>query len=390
MDEIATGQLSSKGRSRLKAELDPVIAEALDEHRVVGTVVEIRLDGDIVYQCAAGLADREAGRPMTMDSIFLLSSVAKPIVTVAALALVGRGAMRLDDAVSDWLPAFRPRLPDGSAPLITIRQLLTHSAGLSYVFMEKGGGPYHRHAISSGLDDTGDDLPALIAKLTESPLSYPPGSGWGYSMSLDVLGAVIGQVTGSALPDAIAALVTRPMAMGDTAFSVTDPRRLVAHYGDALPRPRRLLGDDAVPFFGNPVRFSPGRIFNPRAFPSGGAGMAGTAADVARLLDSLRTGHSLALDDGTARTMFDIQARTDGLACGAGWEFGFGGAVLVDPEIAATPQSRGTLQWDGAYGHKWFVDPARRLTVVAFTNTAFEGMTGRFPVDLRDAVYRSL
>ncbi|MBD9650829.1 beta-lactamase family protein [Ensifer sp. ENS09] len=386
----ATRQGRSERRTRLKAELDRVIAEALDEQRIVGTVVEILIDGEPGYRHAAGLGDREADRPMTEDSIFLLSSVAKPIVTVAALNLAQRGTIGLDDIVSEWLPAFRPQLPDGSEPRITIRQLLTHSAGLSYVFMERGDGPYRRHAISSGLDDTDDDLTALIGKLTAIPLSYPPGHGWGYSMSLDVLGAVIEEATGSKLPEAIAALVTRPMGMNDTAFSVTDKRRLVVHYGDASPRPRRLVGDDAVPFFGNPVRLSPGRIFNPRAFPSGGAGMAGTAGDLIRLLESLRTGHSPVLDAASTRSMFDIQARTGGLAAGAGWEFGFGGAVLVEPEMAGTPQSRGTLQWDGAYGHKWFIDPARGLTVVALTNTAFEGMNGRFPDDLRDAIYRSL
>ncbi|WP_291159451.1 serine hydrolase domain-containing protein [Ensifer sp. SSB1] len=390
MDASAIRQWKSEGRNRLKAELDPVVAGALDERRIVGTVVEILIDGEPAYRCAAGFADREAGRPMTRDSIFLLSSVAKPIVTVAALSLVQSGKIGLDDAVSDWLPAFRPRLPDGRGPRITIRQLLTHSAGLSYVFTEQGNGPYHRHAISSGLDDTDDDFPALIDKLSDTPLSYPPGKGWGYSMGLDVLGAVIEQVTTSKLPEAITALVTGPLAMDDTAFSVTDTARLVTHYGDGSRQPRRLAGDDAVPFFGNPVRFSPGRILNPRAFPSSGAGMAGTAGDVIRLLESLKAGHSPVLDDATARSMFDIQARTGGLASGPGWEFGFGGAVLVEPEIAGTPQSRGTLQWDGAYGHKWFVDPARGLTVVALTNTAFEGMNGRFPVDLRDAIYRGL
>jgi CubicO group peptidase (beta-lactamase class C family) len=386
----ATRQGRSERRKRLKAELDRVIAEALDEHRIVGTAVEILIDGEPAYRHAAGLADREADRPMTKDSIFLLSSVAKPIVTVAALNLMQSGTIGLDDIVSEWLPAFRPQLPDGGEAQITVRQLLTHSAGLSYVFMEEGDGPYRRHAISSGLDDTDDDLTALIGKLTAIPLSYAPGHGWGYSMSLDVLGAVIEQATGLKLPEAIAAIVTGPVGMGDTAFSVADTRRLVAHYGDASPRPRRLVGDDAVPFFGNPVRLSPGRIFNPRAFPSGGAGMAGTAGDVIRLLESLRTGHSPVLDAASTRSIFDIQARTGGLAAGAGWEFGFGGAVLVEPETAGTPQSRGTLQWDGAYGHKWFIDPARGLTVVALTNTAFEGMNGRFPADLRDAIYRNL
>jgi len=85
--------------------------------------------------------------------------------------------------------------------------------------------------------------------------------------------------------------------------------------------------------------------------------------------------------------MFKVQAETNGQAEGPGWEFGYGGAVLVDPKAAGTPQAPGTLQWNGAYGHKWFIDPANEVTVVALTNTAFEGMVGNFTADVRSAVY---
>ena len=72
-----------------------------------------------------------------------------------------------------------------------------------------------------------------------------------------------------------------------------------------------------------------------------------------------------------------------------GWGFGFGGSVLADPAAAGSPQSRGTWQWGGVYGHSWFVDPQRQLTVIALTNTALEGMIGRFPIELRDAIHRA-
>ena len=75
---------------------------------------------------------------------------------------------------------------------------------------------------------------------------------------------------------------------------------------------------------------------------------------------------------------------------GPGWGFGYGWAVLIDPAAAQSPQSPGTLQWGGAYGHSWFVDPVRRLSVVALTNTALEGMAGAFPASIRDAVYAGL
>ena len=113
--------------------------------------------------------------------------------------------------------------------------------------------------------------------------------------------------------------------------------------------------------------------------------MAGTASDVLKFLDSVRTGRLLQPE--TRSAMFQVQARTREQAEGPGWEFGFGGAVLVDPKAAGTPQAPGTLQWNGAYGHKWFIDPANELTVVALTSTAFEGMVGRYTVDVRNAVY---
>ena len=113
--------------------------------------------------------------------------------------------------------------------------------------------------------------------------------------------------------------------------------------------------------------------------------MAGTAPDVLKFLETLRAGGLLQPE--TRSAMFEVQARTREQAEGPGWEFGFGGAVLVDPKATGTPQAPGTLQWNGAYGHKWFIDPANELSVVALTNTAFEGMIGRFTVDVRNAVY---
>ena len=369
----------------LRARLDRAITNALEERRIVGTVVLVAKGGDIVYGRAAGFADREAGRSMQEKSIFLLSSVAKPIVTAAALRLVEDGRMSLGDSVRRWLPEFKPRLPDGRVPEITIHHLLTHSAGLTYVFMEAQDGPYHRLRISSGFDRTDADLDELVRRIAAAPLSYEPGAGWGYSVAIDVLGAVIEKAALRPLPQAVAELVLNPLDMKDTGFAVVDTRRLVVHYADDKPEPRRMADDDHVTFFERPVAFSPVRLLDAKAFPSGGAGMAGTAGDVLALLETLRAGGLL--QPQTRSAMFKVQARTSEQAEGPGWEFGFGGAVLVDPKATGTPQAPGTLQWNGAYGHKWFIDPANELTVVALTNTAFEGMIGRFTVDVRNAVY---
>jgi CubicO group peptidase (beta-lactamase class C family) len=369
----------------LRARLDRAIERALGDRRIVGAVVLVARRGDLIYGRAAGFADREAGRAMQESSIFLLSSVAKPIVTAATLRLVETGRMDLGDSVRRWLPDFKPRLANGGVPDITIHQLLTHSAGLTYVFMEPTDGPYHRLRISSGLDRTDADLDEIVRRISAAPLSYEPGAGWGYSMALDVLGAVIAKATQQPLPRAVADLVLNPLHIKDTGFAIVDTRRLVVHYADGKPEPRRMTDDDHVNFFDKPVAFSPVRLLEARAFPSGGAGMAGTATDVLKFLETLRAGRLL--QPQTRSAMFEVQAVTREQAEGPGWEFGFGGAVLVDPAPTGTPQASGTLQWNGAYGHKWFIDPANELTVVALTNTAFEGMVGHFTVEVRNAVY---
>lgn len=377
----------------LHAAIDRAIDSAIAGQRIVGTVVLVAHEGKLVYHRAAGLADREAGMPMREDAIFLLASVTKPIVTVAAMRLVEQGRLRLDDPVTRWLPDFRPANRDGNTPTITIHQLLTHSAGLSYDFMQPADAPYQQLQISNGLNRPELGLTENLRRITRAGLAYEPGTAWGYSMATDVLGAVIEKVSGQPLSDAVAALVTTPLAMRDTAFAVRDPKRLVAHYGDGepgKPAPIRMGESAIVPFFGVPVSFSPRRIFDARAYASGGAGMAGTAADFLKLAELLQSGGNGLLGRDTVAAMLRPHVGAQAQTQGPGWGFGYGGAVLVDPASAQTPQSVGSMQWGGAYGHNWFIDPQRMLTVVAFTNTTFEGMAGAYTRDVRDAVYRAL
>ena len=370
----------------LKARLDRAIERALEDRRIVGTVVLVAKGGDIVYVEQLVSPTGEAGRSMQENCIFLLSSVAKPIVTAAALRLVEDGRMSLGDSVRRWLPEFKPRLPDGRVPEITIHHLL-YSLCRPHLCVH--GTTKTARTIGCGFradfDRTDADLDEIVRRIAAAPLSYEPGAGWGYSMAIDVLGAVIEKATLRPLPQAVAELVLNPLDMKDTGFAVVDTRRLVVHYADGQPEPRRMADDDHVSFFDRPVDFCPVRLLDPTAFPSGGAGMAGTASDVLKFLETLRAGGLL--QPQTRSAMFKVQALTREQAEGPGWEFGFGGAVLVDPKATGTPQAPGTLQWNGAYGHKWFIDPANELTVVALTNTAFEGMIGRFTVDVRNAVY---
>lgn len=372
------------------AQIDQAIDHALAEHRLVGAVVLVAEHGHLVYRRAAGFADREAGLPMRENSVFRLASVTKPIIAAAVMRLVEQGRLALDAPVTRWLPYFTPRLPDGRTPTITLHHLLAHSAGLGYGFCETEDGVYHRLGISDGLDSPGITLQENLRRLAAAPLYFEPGSAWLYSLAYDVLGAVIEQATGQTLPQAVAALVTEPLQMRDTAFVAREPSRLAVPYADGSPAPQRMTATTAVPLTGTPdniVHFAPHRALDAEAYPSGGAGMVGTAGDVLRLLEAVRRNDAGLLSAASRARIASLQAGAEARTQGPGWGFGYGGAVLADPAAAHTPQSPGTLQWGGVYGHHWFVDPARGLSVVALTNTTFEGMWGRFTTALRDAVY---
>ncbi|MDC8758119.1 serine hydrolase domain-containing protein [Janthinobacterium fluminis] len=375
--------------SALAGRIDAVLDAALAERRLVGAVVLVSRAGREVYRRAAGMADREAGRPMREDALFRLASVSKPIVSVAALALVAQGRLSLDDSVARWLPAFQPRLPDGAPAAPTVRQLMTHTAGLGYRFFQEEGGSYARAGVSDGMDSSGLTLAENLRRLASVPLLYAPGDAWKYSIATDVLGALIEAVTGTPLAHAVRTLVTGPLEMRDTDFVAVDPQRLAAAYTGAEAAPRRLREPDHLPFLDGTAGFllAPQRALDAAAYPSGGAGMVGSAGDLLRLLEALRLGGAPVLPAALAGDMARNQIGDLPMAFWPGRGFGLGFTVLKDPRAAATPESPGTWRMGGTYGHSWFVDPLRELSVVAFTNTALEGMSGPFVSQLCEAVY---
>lgn len=379
--------------AQLSAHIQAAVQRALDERRLVGAVVLVARDGALIHRQAAGWADRESGRTMAADAVFRLASVSKPIVSTAALVLVAQGRLSLDDSLERWLPEFRPLLPDGQPARIAVRQLLSHTAGLGYRFFEAdANGPYARAGVSDGMDASGISLAENLRRIASVPLLYEPGTGWGYSLATDVLGALIERVQGEPLDAAVRQLVTGPLGMADTGFIARDAQRVATAYVNDTPQPHPLAeGEIVSPFEGAVgIPYSPARIFDPQAFPSGGAGMAGTAEDFLRLLEALRQGGGAILPDELIAEMARDRAENLELPNAPGCGFGLGFSVLRDRTLAASPESEGTWRWGGAYGHSWFVDRARGLSVVAFTNTLYEGMSGRFVGDLRDAVYGAL
>ena len=128
------------------------------------------------------------------------------------MALVERKLLDLNDTAVRWLPQFRPKTPQGGEATITLRQLLTHTAGLTYGFFEAHDGPYHRAGVSDGLAEAGLSMQEELTRLASVPLVYAPGTAWGYSLGLDVLGEIMSRAARASLPALIEDLVTHPLA----------------------------------------------------------------------------------------------------------------------------------------------------------------------------------
>jgi CubicO group peptidase (beta-lactamase class C family) len=370
----------------LAAKLNPILDAAVAQGRIAGGVCLVARGGALAYARAAGLADLEAKRPMARDAIFRASSLTKPIVTAAFLALVEAEVMGLDDPVIRWLPDFRPKW-QGEPLTITLRQLLTHTAGLSYGFMQPVDGPYLQLGVSDGMDQPGLGFPEELRRVTEAGLFFPPGTAWLYSVGLDVLGAAIEAATGRSLGEVVTERVTGKLGMSDTGFFVADRGRLATPYADGPP-PVPMGETYVVPFAElSGIRFAPDRIFDPGSFPSGGAGAACSAPDFITFLEAIRTGGGGVVSPEMAAQMMTNQTGSHAIVTsGPGWGFGFGGAVMVDSAAAASPLPDGAWMWGGVYGHSWFVDPSRELSYVLMTNTSTEGMSGPLSQDMMAAV----
>jgi CubicO group peptidase (beta-lactamase class C family) len=380
------GQIADRPDAALAARLDPILDTALTEGRVAGAVVLVGRKGERAYARAAGQADVEAGRPMALDAIFRASSLTKPMVTAAVLSLVEDEIIGLDDPVTRYLPDFQPKW-QGQVPTITLRQLLTHTAGLSYGFMQPNDGPYLKLGVSDGMDQPGLGFPEELKRITEAGLFFPPGAAWLYSVGLDVLGAAVEEATAKTLGEVVAERVTKKLGLADTGFAVSDRARLAKAYADGPP-PKPMGATHTVPFAElSGIKFAPDRIFDPGSFPSGGAGMACSAPDFHVFLEAMLHGGGGVVSAETAQEMMTNQTGGHAIVTsGPGWGFGFGGAVMLDPVASGSALPAGAWMWGGVYGHSWFVDPASQTTFVLMTNTSTEGMSGRLSQELMAAV----
>jgi CubicO group peptidase (beta-lactamase class C family) len=374
----------------LSARVGSTIDRAIADDRIVGCVVSIAVNGNVIYERAAGFSDREQSKAMTVESIFRLASVTKPVISLAALRLCEEGVLSVSDPVTRWLPFFTPNLADGSCPDISVHQLLTHTAGLGYRFNQPPGGSYDILKISDGLDRVDFDLEENLRRLALAPLVFQPGSSWCYSLATDVLGAVIERALDVPLPRAIAEIVCEPLELETLSFRARRGSDIVQQYVNGACGTTPMTGPKFAVLpdgDGNGIMFDPSRAFDLEVFPSGGAGMVGTSRDLLTIFEHIRDGSKGFLGEKTLSLLGYPHVGATAKTQGPGWGFGYCGAVLLDPKAACSPQSVGTLQWGGVYGHRWFIDKLKGLTAIVLTNTTWEGVSGLFPQEIRDAVY---
>jgi CubicO group peptidase (beta-lactamase class C family) len=364
----------SASRQRL-ARLDTVLQEFVDDNRVAGAVALVLQDGKPVYERAFGWSDKEAGRRMTVDTIFRIASQTKAITSAAVLALVEEGKIGLTDAAGRFIPSFakttvavRKDAEAASVPAsrsITIRDLLTHTAGISYgtqahvapFYETKGLGP----AAGFGWYTADKDEPVCdtMERLGTLPFIAQPGEQWVYGYNTDILGCIVERASGMTLDQFIRTRITEPLGMTDTRFFLPPEQRnrLAAVYSSG--QDGRIVRAAEGPRGQGTYADGPRRSF------SGGAGLLSTARDYARFLEMVR-------NDGALGGVRILAPRSVGLmttnqvgalhsANGLGFGFGF---ETTDRYGANGMDSVGSFGWSGAYGTMYRVDPEARLVMV--------------------------
>lgn len=360
--------------------LAPIIDRALqryiDTDRVAGLVALAMQDGQIVYEKAFGWADKEAGRRMTTDAIFRIASQTKAITSTAVMQQIEAGNLALSTRAGALIPSFARTMvatvndrgvmtPVPARRPITVRDLLTHTAGISYgtdpsiaaLYEAKGLGPaagagWYTADKNEGVCDTMERLGAL-------PFVAQPGEQWVYGYNTDILGCMVEKASGQTLDAYVRDRITTPLGMKDTQFFLPPALkdRLAAVYGSG--------SDGKYVRADNGPRGQGAYIDGPRRNFAGGAGLLSTARDYARFLEAMRRNGTLEgkriLSPRSVQLMTTNQVGTLHSTTGLGWGLAF---ETVDRYGANTMSSEGAFGWGGAYGSIYRVDPEARLVMV--------------------------
>jgi CubicO group peptidase (beta-lactamase class C family) len=406
------------------ARIDRFVAEHyIDSGRFPGFTLLISRRGEIAHLSVQGMArdggDHEGGAaplPMAEDTLIRIYSMTKPITSVGLLMLYEEGLFRLDDPVSRYIPSFADVRVwrDGTTANysttfpereMTIRDLFTHTSGLTYGFM--GRHPVDGLYRKRGLDTGTQKLESWAEALAELPLLFSPGTRWSYSVATDLLGRLIEVIGGQPLDQYFAERIFQPLGMVDTGFWVGDDRahRLAANY--AVPAlspfgvPEGTEGADRAVIDAagetSPYRRKP-------EFLSGGGGLVSTIGDYHRFTQMLLREGEL---DGARilgrrtveyATINHLPGGRDLAAMGQpvfsetryeGVGFGLGFSVILDPAETQVVCSAGEFAWGGAASTLFWVDPVEELTVIGLTQLM---PSSAYPIrqELKALVYAAL
>jgi CubicO group peptidase (beta-lactamase class C family) len=382
------------------ARVDRVFQQFVDADRLGGAVTLVLRDGKPVYERAFGWRDKEAGRRMTPDSIFRIASQTKALTSVAILSLVEEGKIALGDPASRFIPAFAKTTvistgnQGDASPIparrpITIRDLLTHTAGISYGanpsvaadYEAKGLGPAAGYGWYTA--DKDEPICTTMERLATLPFVAQPGDAWVYGYNTDVLGCIAERASGQSLDELIRGRITGPLGMKDTQFYLPQAQRdrLATVYSSG-PDGRIVRAPEGSKGQGHYVD-------GPRKSFSGGAGLLSTARDYARFLEMIRNGGTLegvrVLSPRSVALMTTNQVGSLHSANGLGFGLGF---EVTERYGASGMDSVGAFGWGGAYGSTYRVDPKTRMILVMMIqmlpNTS--GIAERF----NTLVYQSL
>ena len=363
--------MSSERLERLTAALQGYV----DEGRLAGAVAIVARRGKVAYLESVGYRDKESGAPMTTDAIFRIASQTKALASVGVMLLQEEGRLLITDPVGKYLPEFMETMvaqPNGRGGYdvvaakrpITIRDLLTHTAGISY-----GRGPAADKWEEAGITgwyfaDRDEPVGDVMMRLAGLPLDAHPGEAWIYGYNTDILGAMIEKISGQTLGAFLGERLLGPLGLEDTHFFLPAAKvdRLATVYSAAgggierAPDPGRMVGQGAY-------------VNGPRRGFSAGAGLLSTATDYATFLQMMLNGGEL---DGVrilSRTTVDSMTvgHTGDIDFRPGQSFGLGFSVVEDPAALRLPASAGEFGWGGAYHSTYWVDPVEELVVVYLT-----------------------
>jgi CubicO group peptidase (beta-lactamase class C family) len=380
--------------------LSATLQQYVDQQRVAGLVTIVVRNGRTVHLEAFGKRDLESGTPMQADTIFRIASMSKAITSVATLMLLEEGKLLLGDPVSKFIPSFAKTTvivapPPGAVAgtpvsvvpakrAITIRDLLTHTAGIGY-----GAGPAESLYKAANVHmwyfaDKNEPIATTIDRLAALPFDAQPGERYVYGFNTDILGVVVEKASGMSLDEFFRTRIFQPLKMVDTHFYLPPEKRdrLATVYslrdGTLTRAPQEGMGQGAY-------------VDGPRQSFSGGAGLLSTASDYARFLQMVVNGGEL---DGvrllSPKTVELMSSSHTGTLFNEGRTgFGLGFEVVEHVGRSGEHGSVGLLSWGGAYHTDFWADPQEKLVAVLMTQllpAAGSDLHGKF----RALVYQSI